>query len=142
MMGTLGFDFAAGEHRLVQFFQVAERFKHQQIDAAFDECGDLLAKRSARLFKRSFAQRLDADTQRANRPGHPDVETLGCFAGHVRAGHVDVAHAIGQAMARETEAIGAEGIGFNNLGARPADNHDGRRESVPAARGSARHSNG
>jgi hypothetical protein len=112
-----GFDVAAGQHGLVQFFDVAEGFEHQQIDAALDQGRDLFAERRARLFKRSLAQRFNANAQRADRSGDPNVETLGCFASHVSAGQIDVAHAIGQAVPRQAKAVRAESIGFDNLGA-------------------------
>ena len=94
---------AAGEHGLMQLFQVAKRFEHQQIDATFDQGLDLLAESRAGLFERSLAQRLDANAERTNRSGDPDVETLGRLASHVRARHIDVAHPVGQAVPRQAK---------------------------------------
>ena len=115
--GNLRIHVAAGEHGLMQLFDVAEGFEHQQIDAALDQGGDLFAKRGAGLFKRSLAQRFDADAQRANRCGHPDIETLGRFPSHMSARQIDVAHTIRQAVPRQAKAVAAESIGLDNLGA-------------------------
>src|ERR1017187_4002403 len=116
--GKLRIHIAAGEYRLVQLFDVAKGFQHQQIDAPFDQGRDLFAKCRPGLFKRSLPQRLNADTERADRSGHPYVETLGRFSGHVSTGQVDVTDAVRNAVARQAEAVRAESIGLDNLGAR------------------------
>jgi len=99
--GNLRVYVAAGQHRLMHLFEIAEGLKHQQIDAPFHQGLDLFAKGRACLFKRRLAQRFDAHPERPNRSRDPDVETLGRLSSHVRARHIDVPHAIGQTMPRQ-----------------------------------------
>src|SRR5258708_38943529 len=72
--GGLGHDgkprggLARGQECLVQLFQVTEGFKHDQIDAAFHQRGNLLAEPRARLFTGCLAERFDAYAERADRP--------------------------------------------------------------------------
>ena len=81
----LGIHIAGRQHGLMQFLEVAEGFQDQQVDAAFGQRSDLLAKRCAGFLERSLAQRLNANPQRADRAGDPDIEALGGFAGQARA---------------------------------------------------------
>ena len=98
-----------------KFFDVAEGFQHQQIDAAFDQGCDLLAKGGAGFLERGFAQRFNADPKRADRASNPDVEALGGFPGQPNPGQVDFAHLVFHAVAGQAKRISAESIGFNDL---------------------------
>ena len=106
------------QHGLVNFFQISESLENQQIDAAFDQRLDLLAKRVASFLERSFSQRFDSGSQRANRSCHPHIEAFGGLAGHAHASPIDVAHFVGQAVPGQAKRIATESIGFNNLGSR------------------------
>ena len=64
--GNFRVHIAAGHYGLMNFLEVAEGFQHEEVDPALDQSGNLLAKRSARFFKRSFAERLDANAERAD----------------------------------------------------------------------------
>ena len=116
--GKLRIHVAASQHGLVQLFEVAEGFEHQQIDAAFDERRGLFAKRRTRLVERSLAQRFDANAQRSHRSRNPGIETLGRLPSQANARHIDVAHAVHQAVPRQAKAVRAESVGFDDLGAR------------------------
>ena len=78
---NLGIHVARRQNRLVQFFDVAEGLQHQQVNAAFDQGGDLFAEGGAGFLERGLAQRFNADPERTDRSGDPDVEALGRFAG-------------------------------------------------------------
>ncbi len=79
--GILGSTSRAARIAWCKFLDVAEGFQHQQVDAAFDQGCDLLAEGGAGFLERGLAQRFNADPQRADRAGHPDVEAFGRFAG-------------------------------------------------------------
>ena len=87
----------------MEFLEVSESFQHQQIDAAFGQRRDLLAKCLAGFFEGSFPQRLDSGSQRANRSCDPDIETLGGLAGKPCAGPVDVRHFVGETVPGQAE---------------------------------------
>ena len=105
------------QHGLSQLFKVSKRLEHEEIDAAFSQSGNLIAKRRARLLKRGFAERFDANSERSNRARDPDIEALRRFASHARPRQVDLAHAIGHAVAPQAKAVAAECIGLDDLGA-------------------------
>ena len=71
---------ARSEHGLMQLFDVAEGLQNQQIHAAFGQRRNLFPKGCARLFERCFAERLNSNSQRANRTRNPYIEALGGFA--------------------------------------------------------------
>src|ERR1700722_18577833 len=83
------------EHRLMEFLEISEGLQHQQIDAPFRECFDLLAEGSASFFKRSFSQGLDSCSQWANRSRDPHIETLGGLTGEPRTHPIHVRHFVG-----------------------------------------------
>src|SRR3954469_21410622 len=68
--GYLRSDLPASENRLMDLFEVPEGFQHEDVDAPPKEGGGLLAERLASLFTGNLAQRLDADTDRADRAGN------------------------------------------------------------------------
>src|SRR5579863_4495425 len=102
----------------MNFFEISESFENQQIDATLNQYFNLLSKRVACFLKRSFSQRFDSGSQRANRSPHPHIEAFGGFAGNANAGSIDVAHFVSQAVASQAKRIATESIGFNNLGSR------------------------
>ena len=100
----------------MNFFQISEGLKNQQIDAAFDQHFNLLAKRVARLLERSFSQRFDSGSQRANRSRDPHIEAFGGLTREARAGPIDVAYFVRQTVSCQAKRVAAESIGFNNFG--------------------------
>ena len=71
--GNIRIDIAAGEHGLMQLFEVAKGFEHQQIDAALDQRRNLLAKGSAGLFETKFCRAVRCECQAVRsspRPRH------------------------------------------------------------------------
>ena len=106
------------EHGLPQLFKVSKRLKHEEIDTAFSQSGNLLAKRRARFLKRSFAERFDANSERSNRARDPDIEAFRSLASHARARQVDLAHAIRDAVAPQAKAVSTERVGLDDLRAR------------------------
>ena len=136
----LGIHVPRRQNRLVKFFHVAEGFQHQQIDAAFDQGCDLLAEGGAGFLEGGLAQRFNADSQRANRAGNPDVEALGRFARQTNPGQVDLADLVFQAVACQAKGIAPKSIGFNDLRTRLQILMVKLRGSGRAARDSVRHS--
>ena len=82
----------------MQFLEVSESFQDQQIDAALSQCLDLLAERLTRFLERSFSQRFDSRTQRANRSPDPHIEALGGLSRQLCAHPVHVTYLVGQAV--------------------------------------------
>ena len=110
-----GVDIARRQNGLMQFFQVSEGFEDDEIDAAFDQGGNLLAEGVAGFLKGGFAQRLNADAQGPDRAAYPNVKTLGGFARHVGSGEIDVADFVGDAVAAKAKGVCPESIGFDDL---------------------------
>ena len=79
----------------MKFFEIAEGLEDQDVGAAFDQGGNLVAEGVACFLERSLAQRLDPDTQRPDRARHPGVEALGGFLGQSGSGEVDFADFVG-----------------------------------------------
>ena len=106
----------AGEHGFAQLVEVAEGFEDQQIDAGFEQRVDLLAEGGAGFGEGGGAERLDAHAQRADGAGD-EWPSFGGFARQAHAGLVDVLQLFGDAEGRQARAVGAEGVGFEDLGA-------------------------
>src|SRR6202035_354944 len=102
----------------MNFLQVSEGLKDQQIDAAFNQHLNLLAKRVASLLKRCFSQRFDSGSQRANRSRDPDIEAFGGLTRDAHASPIDVAYFVRQTVSCQAKSVAPESIGFNNFGSR------------------------
>src|ERR1700733_6968776 len=100
----------------MEFLQVSESLKHQQVDATFRQRRNLIAKCLASLFERGFSQRLNSGSQRANRSRDPYIEALGGFAGKLRSGAVNILHFVGDTVPRQAKSIRTESVGLDNLG--------------------------
>ena len=111
-----GIDFARRQNRLVQLLEVAERLQNDEIDPFFVQGRDLFAKGFARFGEGDLAQRLDADAERADGPGHHGVEALGGLAGQTGAFAVNLGQLVNTAVFRQPKRIGAEGVCFYDLG--------------------------
>ena len=109
--------FARGENRFADFVDVAKRFEHQQIDAGFHQRVDLLAKNRAGFFETGRTERLQANSQRSDGSGDEGLIASG-FAGDAHAGMIDQADLFCKPESGQALAIRAEGVGFENLGAR------------------------
>ena len=109
--------FAGGQDRFAQFVDFRECLENQQIDAGFDEHFDLLAKDGARLRKAGGAEWFQPDAQRSHGPRHKGL--VACrLPRDTHAGLVDRAKFIRIAERRQTLAVSAEGVGFQNFRAR------------------------
>ena len=94
--------------------QVAERFEHEEIDAAGEQRLGLFAEVGLGLVASGLAPRLDADAQRADRAG--DVRLpAGRRLGQLRPFEVDVAQPVGQAEAAQLDAVGAERVRLDDI---------------------------
>ena len=102
-------------HRLAQFVQVAEGLEDQQIDAGFEQGIDLFAEGGARFGEGGGSERLDAHVERSHGAG--DERAVGRLAGQAHAGQVDGLQLFGEAERAQTLPGGAEGVGFQDLGA-------------------------
>src|SRR5579863_1775250 len=100
----------------MEFFQVSEGFKHQQINPALCQRCDLLSKCLASLLERGFAKRLNSRSQRANRSCHPHIEAFGGFSCESCASPVNVANFIGYSVSREAKGICSKRVGFYDFG--------------------------
>ena len=103
--GIFGLDIPRGQHRLVKLFQIAESFEDEQIDSAFDQRLDLLAKSLRALPRTKFCPAVRFGSQRANRSRHPHIEALSGFAGQPRPRQVDVTHLVRQLCRARRKAL-------------------------------------
>jgi hypothetical protein len=108
---------AHGVDRRAYLVQVAERLQHKQIDAAVDEGLGLLAEYSRAWSMPRLAPRFDPDAKRADR-----ARDVGAVArGRARepgAFRVDGVELVGNPERAELDAVGPEGIGFDDVRAR------------------------
>ena len=80
-------------------------------------CG-LLAEDVFGFVEAGLAPRLDAHAERPDRPGHVR-RVARRVPGEAGARHVDAVHPLGQPEGGELEPIGAERVGFDDVGAGP-----------------------
>ncbi len=92
-----------GQQRLMEFLDVAERLQNDEIDADFDQSGDLFAECGAGLFERRLAERLDTDAKRTYRPTDPPIEALGCLTGEPGSGKIYFVNPVGHAVPGQTK---------------------------------------
>ena len=117
----LGDDWQAGHaphgvDRRADFVEIAEGLEDEQIDAALHERMGLLAEEFACFVEAGLPPRLDADAQRADRPG--DVRVLQRrMARDLRALCVDRVEPLGKAERAQLDAVRAERVGLDNVGA-------------------------
>ncbi len=98
--------------------QVAERFQHEEVDAAGEQRLGLFAEVGLGFVPSGLAPRLDADAQRTDRAG--DVRLpAGRRLGQPRPFEVDIAQLVGQAEAAQLDAVGAEGVRLDDIGPGP-----------------------
>ena len=102
-----------------QSLQIAEGLAHEQVDAAFEEPFDLLAEGRPR--EPGMRSILDSkrSTKRADGPGDQSLASgdVSRFAGELRRAAVHLSGQLLQPELGETEAIGAEGVGLDGVGA-------------------------
>ena len=105
---------------LQQFLQIGEGLEDEHVGAALDQSVDLRPERGTGLFPRDPAVRHERFADGTDRPGDPHrlADDVPGLLGDLRAVPVDVAHAIGEAVGLEFHRVGAEGVGFDHLGAR------------------------
>ncbi len=109
-------DGAHGVHGGGGLVPVAEGLEHQQVHAALDQRGGLLAKDFPRLVDAGLAPRLDAHPERPDRPGHVTA-LAGGLTGQLGAGQVYCVDLVAQTEGAQLEPRGAEGVGFDDVGA-------------------------
>jgi hypothetical protein len=100
----------------MKFFDVAESFEDNEVNAAFYQRFHLLAESSASLVERSFAEGLNADSQRPDRTGNPYIKALGSLAGEAGAEIVDVTNLVTKGMPYQAEGVSTKSVGFNYFG--------------------------
>ncbi len=105
---------ARGEDGLAQLVEVGEGLEDQQVDAGLEQRLDLLAEDGARLGEGGGTERLDADAQRSDRAGH-EGRLSGRLARQAHAGLVDGLQLLGEAEGGQARAVGAEGVGLEDL---------------------------
>ena len=99
--------------------EVRDRLDDERVDAALEEPLRLLAKRGARLLRRHAPERRQVLAERADGPEDEDVapRRLARVAGDTHAPAVDLPHLAREPVQRELEAIGAKGVGLDQVGA-------------------------
>ena len=112
-----------GPHRLEgerDLGEIGERLDDERVHAALQERLGLLAERDARLLGRHGAEGRQVLAERADRAQHEDVApgALADVAGEPHAPGVDLAHPIREPVDRELEAVRAEGVRLDAVGAR------------------------
>jgi hypothetical protein len=110
---------ADGEDRGLQLGQVAQRLEDDQVSPGLQERLDLLAERRASLVGRDRSERGQRLAERPDRSGQEDglATLLTRLAGDLDRPEVDVADLILEPVLGQLEAVGAEGVGLDQLGA-------------------------
>ncbi len=109
---------------LLRLVQRGNGFDQQQIDAALRQAANLLRKGCARLIEADLSQRLQTHAQGTDGARNPGLSALlvgplvHCLARQLGSGPVDLDHLVREAIALQTQGIGAKSIGLDNLRAR------------------------
>ena len=106
----------AGQHSGTQFIQVSDCFYNDEVRLRFVQRLRLRGKLFVRLIEGGIAKRLYQQAERTHRSGYQCPVTNG-FTGHANGGDVHVSHQVLHAVVRQPAWGGAEGVGFNNMGA-------------------------
>src|SRR6185369_15782201 len=107
---------ANGKNGLLNFSEVGEGFKHEQIVAAFKKGFGLLAKYGLRFLGGGLPVRLDANAQRPD--GASDEGPLaGGLASYANARVIYLISFIVEPVAGQLQAVRAVGVGFDDVGA-------------------------
>ena len=109
-------DRADGANRGADLVDVAEGLEHEEVDAALEERARLFGEVLLRLVDAGLPPRLDADPERTDRAGDPGLILRG-VARDARALDVDGVHLVGQAEVTQLDAVGAEGVRLDDVGA-------------------------
>ncbi len=109
-----------GLHGQAQLLEIGEGLDHEGIHAAFEQPFRLLAKGRPGFLGRDRPQRGEVLPEGADGAEHEDVapERLAHVPRQLDAAQIDLAHLRGQAVDAQLEAVGAEGIGLDPVGAR------------------------
>ncbi len=117
---TIGSDcayIARRQHRLMNLFQISECLQNQQIDAAFDQRFNLLAKgRRAPPRNEVFPRGSILVPSGPTDPATHTSKLLAASRASRTPASIDVAHLVRQTVPSQAERVGTESIGFNNLG--------------------------
>ncbi len=108
-------NFARRENRLVQLAEVAKSFQDQQVNPRVHQDTDLFREGCPRLFTAGLAQRLDPYTQRSNRPGEIYIAASDRLPRQLHARAVDLCQPLMATMPRQSNRVGPEGIGLQDL---------------------------
>ncbi len=103
-------------NRLLHLVEIGERFEDEEIGAAFPERGHLLAKRRAGFVARGRTVGLESDAERADGAGDEHVLPRR-LARELRRTPVDLPHLRLEAVLRELDAVCAERVRLQHLGA-------------------------
>ena len=109
---------------LLRLIQGGNGFDQQQIDPALRQTANLLRKGFARLIQADLSQRLQSRAQGTDSARNPGLSALLVgplvhrLARHLGAGAVDLDHLVREAIALQTQGIGAKSIGLDDLRAR------------------------
>ena len=98
--------------------EVAERLEDEQVHAAVEQRPRLLAEVLLGLVHAGLAPRLDPDAQGTDGAGHVCLLARR-VTGHARPRHVDGVRLVGEAEGPELDAVGAERVGLDDVGAGP-----------------------
>jgi hypothetical protein len=113
---------AGGADGLLDLDQVAERLEDHAVGAALAQRGDLLGERRPCLLARGRTVGLDPHAERPDRAGHEHraaaTRPVGRLAGQLGAAPVDRLDLRLEPVVGELEAVGAEGVSLERLGAR------------------------
>ena len=121
--GKLRRSFFGGQQSFARFIQRGHGLDDEQVDAGIGQGTDLLSKGGASFIEAGFAQRLEPDAERADGAGNVGgarlllLEVVDGLPGQLDACGVDLGDLRGEAVAGEAEPVGAEGVGFEDLGA-------------------------
>lgn len=108
---------ASREDGLTDLGQAAEGLQQDEIDPRLGERGDLLGERRPGLVDADAAEGHEVAAQRPHRAGDEGrgAHSAARLAGQGHPGPVDLCHPVAQAVLGQLEAIGAEGVGLEQL---------------------------
>ena len=103
--------------RRADLVQIAEGLEDEEVDAAVDERLRLLAEVVARLVDAGLAPRLDADAERPDCAGHVRARSSAACRAILAPCCVDRVQLVGEPERAELDAVGAERVGLDDVGA-------------------------
>ncbi len=121
--GQMRSGFLRGQQSFAGLVERGHGFQNQHVYAGFGQGANLLGKGGAGFVQARLAQRFEADAERTDGASYPRFAGLLVFKvgyrllGEAHPGCVDFRNFASQTVPCQPEAVGAEGVGFDDLSA-------------------------